>query len=55
MYLIAVALLLGSLHSGKEREQRAAAYGLSVGGDAVIPGLLTEIRSVFNGRILINY
>lgn len=42
----ATGILLTSLRSGKECEQRAAAYGLSVGGDAVISPLLDIVRDL---------
>lgn len=44
----ATGILLTSLRSGKECEQRAAAYGLSVGGDAVISPLLDIVRDLLS-------
>ncbi len=48
--LVATAMrsLLTSLHSGKECEQRAAAYGLSVAGDAAVSSLLGVIRDLLS-------
>ena len=44
----ATGVLLKSLRSGKECEQRAAAYGLSVGGDAVVLPLLEIVRDLLS-------
>ena len=44
----AMHVLLTSLNSGKECEQRAATYGLSVAGDAVVSSLLGVIRDLLS-------